>query len=127
MIRFKRALLERGIGLGDLGVKLGVARRSMIRSSHEFFEDSLALRWRIEAFFGYSEAIWSSRDILAIRSGCHRTFGLDPFLCEKPDLLALAKKAGVSLANVPRTVLGYREAIVCHLAVNRHLLTPRLS
>ena len=85
------------------------------------------MRWRIEAFFDYSEAIWSTRDILLIRKLCVDTTGQDPFLVEKPALIELARRFDVRLACVPRKIASLRDALIRHLAVNRHLVTPKTS
>lgn len=124
MIRFRVALAERGLALGELGRQLGLAEGTIYSYAAAHFTDSIRLRWRIEALLDYGFAIWTSRDVLEIRRGCRLVFGLDPFLAEKSALLDLARRVGVPLTNTPRTVSGYRGAIVRFLAVNRRLITP---
>ncbi len=123
MVKFRKALLDRGLALGELGRQLGVSEDTMYSLASNGFSQAISLRWKIERHLAYAYDLWTNRDVLEIRKGCAAVTGIDPFLAEKPVLLDLARRFEVRLTNVPRTVAGYRDAIVRHLAVNRSLIT----
>ena len=124
MVRFKKALLERGLALGELGRLLGMRGHRFYISAAGNFADSMLLRYRIEQFFEYQEAIWSTKEVLELRGLCQAATGRDPFVVAKPVLLSLVAQFGVRLAGVSRNIASLRDALIRHLAVNRHLLQP---
>lgn len=122
--RLKVAVARRGWRMADVAEGVGVGRRAFYQAVGEAFKRSPSLRWKVEAFLGYEDAIWSSPETLRLRRLCRERNGLDPFLATRPEIFALAKQLSLDLSGLSRTVPNVRDSVLRFIAVNRHILLP---
>jgi hypothetical protein len=76
-----------------------------------------ASRWAFEAALDYREAIWSSRKMLSLRRECCASKGYDPFLLKRPQLLEIARAAGIEVLQHSH-INHIRQAVVTQLSAS---------
>ena len=107
---------QRCLTTRDLAESTGYTHQTMSLAFSTSFKVEM-MRWKVEAALRYEVPIWSTPSVLSLRKKLVETLGCDPFLLSRPQLLKLAKMAGLKGFQLAEMRV-IRDALMAHYAVN---------